>query len=280
MHPTGGGTRDPEDATEHLLDLAEHALEEGDADRALALCREVLDEDPRHAGALFVSADAERSLGDLERAEVAYRSVTQVASDHSPAWSGLALVLFDQLRFDESRAAMLRAIRCDSENAEAYFIRAMLRERRGDGFGTERDYVRAARLDPDGFPRPERLTEGMNTAVIEEAKLELHPSVRTYLEQVAFLVEDVPSEALCREFEPPALPGELLGFFSGSALSDRATDDPWSQLPSTIVLFRRNLERIAWDREQLVDELRITVLHEVGHFLGLDEDDLEARGLD
>lgn len=278
MQPSGGGDREEEH--ERLLDLAEEALDDGDVDRALELCREVLDTDPRHAGALFVVADAERSLGDLENAEVGYRAVTQVASDHSPAWSGLARVLFDQLRFDEARTAALRALRSDGENAEGYHVRAMLRERRGDGFGADRDYVRAARLDPDGFPRPERLTDAMITAVVEEAKRDLHPSVRTYLEQVAFVVEDVPGEDLCREFDPPAFPGELLGVFSGSSLADRATEDPWAQLPSTIVLFRRNLERIAWDREHLVEELRITVLHEVGHFLGLDEDDLEERGLD
>src|SRR5687768_6462637 len=113
MHPSGGG--DFEDEHERLLDLAEDALDEGDVDRALELCREVLDTDPRHAGALFVIADAERSLGDLERAELGYRSVTQVASDHSPAWSGLARVLFDQLRFDESRSCALRAVRSDPE---------------------------------------------------------------------------------------------------------------------------------------------------------------------
>jgi predicted Zn-dependent protease with MMP-like domain len=63
-------------------------------------------------------------------------------------------------------------------------------------------------------------------------------------------------------------------------LTERTTDNAWSNLPSAIVLYRRNLERIAWDRQRLVEELRITVFHEIGHFLGLDEDDLEARGLD
>lgn len=280
MQTTGGGGGDREEGAEHLLDLAEQALDQGDVEQALELCREVLEGDPRHAGALFVAADAERSLGDLERAEVAYRAVTQVAPDHSAAWSGLAAVQFDQLRFDEARASVLRALRSDVRNGEAYFVRAMLRERRGDLAGGCRDYLRAARADPDGYPRPETLTDAMITAVVEEAKQDLHPSIRTYLEQVAFVVEEVPGEDLCREFDPPALPGEILGFFSGSALSDRAGDDPWSVLPSTIVLFRKNLERIAWDRQHLVEELKITVLHEVGHFLGLDEDDLEARGLD
>jgi predicted Zn-dependent protease with MMP-like domain len=280
MDTTGGGDRTPEDPHEELLDQAEQALDEGDVDQALELCRAVLSRDPRHPGALFVAADAERTAGNLEAAELGYRTVTQIAPDHSPAWSGLAAVLFDQLRFDEARVAALRALRADPMNPEAAHVRGLLRERRGDLRGGDRDFLRASRLDPEGFPLPEQLSDAMITAIIEEAKRDLHPTIRTYLEQVAFVVEDVPSEELCREFDPPALPGELLGFFSGASLSDRSSDDPWAQIPATITLFRRNLARLAQDREHLIEELRITVLHEVGHFLGLDEDDLEARGLD
>lgn len=283
MDLPGDWSRDPPDAdeaVERMLDLAEDALDRGDAEEALEICREVLRAAPRHAGAMFVSADAERQLGDLERAEAGYRTVTQMARDHSPAWSALASVLFDQLRFDEARVAALRAIRADPANPEGYAVRALLRERRGDLAGADRDQLRAHRLDPEVWTRPVRLTDAMITGVIDEARAAMHPSVRTYLDQVAFVVEDVPSEALCLEFDPPALPAEILGVFTGGTLGERSGDDPWARMPATIVLFRRNLERIAHDREHLVDELRITVLHEVGHFLGLDEDDLEARGLD
>jgi predicted Zn-dependent protease with MMP-like domain len=280
MDRTGRDPEPPADPHDELLDRAEEALDDGDVEQALELCREVLAHDPRHPGALFVAADAERTLGDLERAEIGYRAVTQIAPDHSPAWSGLAAVLFDQLRFEEGRIATLRALRADPSNPEAAHVRGLLRERRGDLRGADRDFLRAARLDPEGFPLPERLSDAMITAVIEEAKRDLHPSIRTFLEQVTFVVEEVPSEELCREFDPPALPGELLGFFSGPTIASRGTDDPWGQMPATISLFRRNLERLARDREHLIEELRITVLHEVGHFLGLDEEDLEARGLD
>ena len=49
---------------------------------------------------------------------------------------------------------------------------------------------------------------------------------------------------------------------------------------TTIHLYRSNLERTAVDREHLAAEVRITVLHETGHYFGLDEDDLERLGLD
>jgi predicted Zn-dependent protease with MMP-like domain len=205
-----------------------------------------------------------------------------MAEDDSTSleWSALAGDLFDELRFDEARAAVREALRVAEDNAEAYWVRGLLRERRGDLRGADRDFLRASRLDGEAFPRPDPLSDAMLTAVVEEAKRAVHPSIRTWLDQVAFVVEEVPPEEVCRDFDPPALPEELLGCFSGPAMSERSGDDPWSLLPSTIVLYRRNLERLAWDRAHLVEELRITVLHEVGHFLGLDEEDLEERGLD
>ena len=155
-----------------------------------------------------------------------------------------------------------------------------LRERRGDSSGAIRDYHRATRLDPLHYPLPIPLDDATIEAVVEETLRSLHPSIRAYLAQVAILLEEVPEASLCLDYDPPAPPGMLLGYFTGVSLRERSVEDPWSNLPSAIVLFRRNLERIAWDRERLVEELRVTVFHEVGHFLGLDEDELEARGLD
>ena len=94
------------------------------------------------------------------------------------------------------------------------------------------------------------------------------------------LVEEVPSEEILRQYDPPLSPGELLGYFSGHSLLERSVDDPWSHLPAAILLFRRPLQRYAQDRETLISELRTTIYHEVGHFLGLEEDDLEDRGLE
>jgi predicted Zn-dependent protease with MMP-like domain len=56
--------------------------------------------------------------------------------------------------------------------------------------------------------------------------------------------------------------------------------DPWSHFPSSIVLFQRNLERAARTRDELLEQIRITLVHEVGHYLGLSEDELYERGLE
>ena len=263
-----------------ILDLAEDSLDRGDPHTALDLCQQVLKENPNHPGALFVSAEAQRDLGENDDAEFGYRRVLSLLPDHSPSWSALSSLYFDQLRFDEARNAVNRALRLDPENPEACYTRAMLRERRYDTAGSWRDYVRAARVDPATWPRPTPLDQATVEAVVEEALRVLHPSIREYLANVAILLEDVPAEDVCFGYHPPAPPGEILGYFSGVSLADRSIEDPWTTLPSAIVLFRCNLQRIGHDRARLIEELSITVFHEVGHFLGLDEADLEARGLD
>ena len=265
---------------DRLLGLAEAALERNDPHTTLDLCAQVLESDPTHPGALFLSAEALRDLGAWEQAEEGYRRVTSVAPDHSPSWSALASLLFDQLRFEESRNAINRALRLDPGKPEALFTRAMIRERRGDHEGATRDYHRAHHCDPLTWPLPVPLSDALVEAVVEDALRTLHPSIRAYLANVTVILEDVPDDEICFDYVPPAPPGDILGYFSGVSLADRSIEDPWSILPSAIVLFRCNLQRHASDRGQLIEELRTTVFHEVGHFLGLDESDLEARGLD
>ena len=263
-----------------LLNLAEEALNRGEPEAAIEYGERVLAAMPEHPGALFLCGEAHRELRNCEDSESYFRRVLRVDQQHSASWSALGAVLFDQLRLEDAHNALLRAIRIDPSNPESYFWRGMLRERAENFSGARRDFRRAHHMDPDGFPLPLRLDDATVEAVVEEAVRAMHPSIQAYLQQVAIVLEEVPDEETLRQWDPPAPPGDILGYFSGSSLMERSIENPWSNLPSAIVLFRRNLERIAHDRKHLIEELRITVLHEVGHFLGLDEDDLEARGLD
>jgi len=45
------------------------------------------------------------------------------------------------------------------------------------------------------------------------------------------------------------------------------------------VIYKKNLERVCRDRDELVEQIQITVRHEIGHYLGLDENDMERLGL-
>jgi len=89
---------------------------------------------------------------------------------------------------------------------------------------------------------------------------------------VPVIVDDFPS----REFvlENPTLGPQILGLFTGNTHNER------QPVPTTIMIFRKNLEKVAGDREELEVEIRKTLLHEIGHYLGLNEDDLKERGLE
>ena len=265
---------------EELLDAAEGALESGDPGTAYDVCEVLLAKNPKDGPALYLMAEAMRDLGDGLRALDTYRRCVMVEPSFSPAWSGLGVLHLNGLEYDEAARALNRALREDVTNAEAWYGRAILREMRSDFSGADRDLARAARLDPVGFPLPVNLDDDTIDTIVSEAIDRLHPDLQDYLGNVALLLDEVPSRDVLAQYDPPAPPTHLLGYFNGYSLMERSLEDPWSRLPSAIVLFRRNLQRLASDRDQLIEELRITFYHEVGHFLGLSEADLEARGLE
>jgi predicted Zn-dependent protease with MMP-like domain len=98
---------------------------------------------------------------------------------------------------------------------------------------------------------------------VEAALEELPPEFVEALENVAVVVED----------EDPNEPS-LYGVYSGLGPGR----DHAGALPDQIVIFRRPLERAFSDPEELRRQIRITVLHEIGHFFGLDEDRIRELG--
>jgi predicted Zn-dependent protease with MMP-like domain len=71
----------------------------------------------------------------------------------------------------------------------------------------------------------------------------------------------------------------VLGLFSGTPYPETSHLGGQPGL-TQIILFRSNLERAAANEEDLREEIRTTLLHETGHFFGMDEADLEGVGLD
>lgn len=137
---------------------------------------------------------------------------------------------------------------------------------------------RAARLAPDEFPLPETLPEAEFRRVLEEAMRRLPDPVARAAEEVAVLVERYPPRALLAD-AAGALAPDLLGLYTGTPLPERSSLDS-GRAPDVIHLFRRNLEFVAHGADELREEIRVTLLHEVGHYLGMDEPDLERLGLE
>jgi predicted Zn-dependent protease with MMP-like domain len=100
---------------------------------------------------------------------------------------------------------------------------------------------------------------------------------RPYLENVLIEVQPRPARALLREYEET---DDLLGIYVGVPLEDKGPERVASPLPDRILIFRENLCAMCASWEELADEIRITVLHEIGHHFGLDEDRLADLGYD
>lgn len=70
---------------------------------------------------------------------------------------------------------------------------------------------------------------------------------------------------------------ELLGLYEGIPLNERSVSDDYSG-PDVITLFRVNLADMCDTEKELRDEIRLTIIHELGHFFGFDENALEKMG--
>ncbi|HEX9787770.1 MAG TPA: metallopeptidase family protein [Candidatus Binatia bacterium] len=100
---------------------------------------------------------------------------------------------------------------------------------------------------------------------------------RNQLRNVEFVVEDRPSLELLRSEGLDPRVDTLYGIYQGVPLPDRSSLDP-PLLPDKITIFAEPLLRDFPDPEELRDEIRLTVLHEIAHYFGMDEEEVEDLG--
>jgi predicted Zn-dependent protease with MMP-like domain len=124
-------------------------------------------------------------------------------------------------------------------------------------------------------------------ALVEDAIEALPSRIRSLLEEVPVVVLDQPTRQMLIDLDiDPAdesAADELCGLHTGTALTERSIEHS-GELPTTVHLFRRGIIALAggWDDpnadEEIYEEIRTTLLHEIGHHFGLDEDDLTELG--
>ncbi|WP_224361065.1 metallopeptidase family protein [Hyalangium versicolor] len=189
------------------------------------------------------------------------------------------IALFELCRFKEANGAFERVLKEASDEPWAHHYLGLIAERRGDMKEAKKRFVKAQALMPEEFPPPVELSEEEFDGALESAVTALPEQVKGYLDNVTISVEDIPSDDDLTGQSPPLSPC-ILGVFRGTPVGARSVTNAYDHFPASIVLYQRNLERFAKTREELIEQIGITVMHEVGHLVGLDEDDLWERGLD
>lgn len=128
-----------------------------------------------------------------------------------------------------------------------------------------------------------RMTDEEFEAAVEEALASIPERFLEALENVAVVVEDEPDDYHFGILDEPDCRGasvqgdELLGLYDGVSLPDRA-DGYDGDLPDVITVFKGPHERCFDSRAELVAEIGKTVVHEIGHYFGIDDERLLEMG--
>ena len=111
-------------------------------------------------------------------------------------------------------------------------------------------------------------------SLVADALRSIPRQFRDAMKNLAIVVEDEPSRALLREMEI-APPDTLLGLYSGTPLTERRWDHG-NSLPDRVLIFQGPHERAAEDEDDLVSAIAETLIHEIGHYFGMSEEQIEA----
>ena len=259
-----------------IEDLGEHA-------QAVALCDDLLSghsDMPRldrgtEGEVHYLKAKAVFYLDDLEGALFLTRRALKTTGEVAIYRAFEGQILFELGRFEDARRALEMALALDAEAGHALYHLALVLERLGEEEEAAHAFAKANALDPDHYALPTAVDAAFFRSAVADALDNLPRSIREYVDDVPVLVEDYPSAALlARENVSPQILGLYLGVPRTEAGQGvQATD------VTRVILFKRNLEKVCRDRDELIEQIQITVRHEVGHHLGLSEEDMERLGL-
>lgn len=229
-----------------------------------------------------ISAMAFNDLGlpyeSLERADF----VLSREKNDPEALYERAVALFELCRFSEARTAFTRLLDDRERAAWAHHHLGLLLEREGKEKEADVHFGKARALDAESFPLPVILSQDEFKAELDKAIAELPADMKKDLSGIPVEMEDLPQEADLVSGDPPLSPS-ILGLFRGTPLGEPCEPEPDAKPGEScrsIALYRKNLGRAVKTRDELNEQIRVTLLHEVGHLRGEDDSELAARGLE
>ena len=121
-----------------------------------------------------------------------------------------------------------------------------------------------------------RLSQDEFSRLVSEAIATIPPQFASRMENLSVEVHPRPTRQLAGNADVRNW-RNLLGLYHGVPLTEKSVDAgvDW---PERIYIFQHNIESICDTEDQIVEQVRTTILHEVGHHFGMDEDDLDELG--
>ncbi|MFN0062106.1 MAG: metallopeptidase family protein [Myxococcaceae bacterium] len=226
----------------------------------------------------LLSAMVFNDLGQAEDALLRAGQAMRLSPQSHEAAYERAVALFELCRFAEAKKAFASLVDAGAHAAGANHHLGLLLEREGKWKLAEQHFERSRILAPKEFVEPHRITEEAFRAEVSKAVAALPSDMRRDLEGIPVTAEELPKDDDLLG-DTPSLSPTILGLFRGPSLAEPCS----AQAPypcRAIALYRRNLARAAQTRAQFVQQVRVTLLHEVGHLRGEDDFELAARGLE
>ncbi len=227
---------------------------------------------------LAVAAMAENDLGQSQDALQHASEALAVDPDDPDALYEKGVALYELCRFPEARAALTRVLALAPDDAWALHRLSLVAERTGDLPRAGALERRARELSPEEFRPPVDVDGTAFEVEVKRAVSALPEPERRALAAIPIEIAEAPTLDDLTAVEPPLSPS-ILGLFRGPPELEPCLPEDGPRCRS-IVFYRRNLLRYAKDRQELSDQVRITLLHELGHLHGDSEEDLRARGLE
>jgi predicted Zn-dependent protease with MMP-like domain/Flp pilus assembly protein TadD len=247
--------------------------------RGARLARHGPHHDRALAGDLLVlAAMASNDLGYSRDALARADEALKLGAVEADARYERGVALYELCRFREARAALERVLALEPDDAWAQHYLGLVAERTGDEARAETLERRARELAPDDFTAPVDVDRGAFEKEVRQAVASLPDEEKRALAHVPVEIADVPALADLVAVDPPLSPS-ILGLYRGPSERERCLPQDGPQCRS-IVVYRRNLERFARDRAELEEQVKVTLLHELGHFHGESDEQLRARGLE
>lgn len=264
----------------------------GDPARALQLLApalELIDDEEELHHAIIIKTSAHLALADSHaergheaaaesergQARAALAELASSVLDDTDTLLEFAVLAIDARDFARATAWIDQAQQAPEAWGDAEMARALLAEAQQDAPAVLAAWQRVRKWDDENPPESLEIAEDAIDDAVRETLAELPAPAQRHLNNVAILLEDAPAAELLGDGVDP----RSLGLFAGTPLTEASllTATP---TPPTIHIYVRNIERLCETEDDFFAELRTTVLHESAHYFGLDEEALEAIGLD